>query len=249
MPQETITAEEVQLVARLAPLQIAVAFVFPLGGHTGELLRVATENIQLGLANLLLTGHGVLVLLDRRARRGERVNDPELLHAPAVGARYMEGFGVFGPGDIGPRLAVGRDGGRLARCAASAARRSGSSAARARGKAVIFFAIRGELNGLAVVIDGSRWFFLGRLLAGLTIVSLLVFFFLLVVGFFLGRRVGFLGVLLFRFLFFRLVLLSFIRLGLFLFWFFVLRLFFLLVLQLYIKQVVPFGKDVQLAVG
>ena len=103
-------AREVQLVGRgaqplrrpadaadrgepMAPARVAIDIVWSLKRSAFTFtrpLRRDVEHPHLGLRDVLLTGHRVAVGLERRTRRAERVDDPEVLHQARIAAHQRE---------------------------------------------------------------------------------------------------------------------------------------------------------------
>ena len=113
--QVAAEAPEVELVRRVAEpprlglLLVAVARERPGGGHLeglvlegvglhrDPLLRVAVEDQQFLLIDVLLARHRVAVGLELRPRRRERVDHPEVRHLALVGSRRRELLRVLRP--------------------------------------------------------------------------------------------------------------------------------------------------------
>src|SRR5262249_20628211 len=91
---------------RFRPMQIAVRFVFPFRIDSGEALRLAVVQPQLGFAHGLFAGHWVLVLFERRPRLGDRVHQKEILHAARIALLDGEVLRIGRPKHVRPRRAV-----------------------------------------------------------------------------------------------------------------------------------------------
>ena len=107
IPLRPVASHEPDLVRPDGPVDAHDPLVAPLldvdwRHHRGPLL----PDVELGLPDVVLTGHRVRVRTQRRARVGQRVDEVKLLHLALVLTRNHERFRIRGPGDVGAHARV-----------------------------------------------------------------------------------------------------------------------------------------------